>query len=57
VSKQPKKRLIVDLTPEEHAIVSARARAAGLTISQWFRKLAKLPMVKPGQRTDLRRKQ
>lgn len=53
-SKQPKKRIVLDLTPDQHEELSRRAEALGTTISNMVRMALHLPSdVKQGTRNDL----
>jgi hypothetical protein len=52
-SKQPKKRLVLDLSPEQHDELSERARRLNLTVANMVRRALQLPDVDARSRTDL----
>jgi hypothetical protein len=55
-SKQPRRRIIFEVTPSEWADIKARADRAGLTIASMLRRALLLPdEIRRGQRTDLKK--
>jgi uncharacterized protein (DUF1778 family) len=51
-----KKRIVVDVTPDQHAQLAAIAKLAGLTLSNYMRRKLDLPADQQGKRKDLVKK-
>ncbi len=52
-SRQPKRRLVIEVTPDQHIQLQQTAQKLGVSLGNMIRRSLLLPDIKQGQRCDI----